>query len=159
MAERTVEMAKPGIFQNAIVLVDGTESSMAAARFAIDMASRTGCRLTAISAVDTDILNQLLRTRIFVEEEREDYEQELELDAGKFLRYVNELAKKQKVKVESVVLKGSPHGTILGEAKRRQADLIILGHWRTSVAKRDILARERQLILDAAECSVLVVRG
>ena len=150
-------MAKPP-FRHILVLVDGTESAIAAAKYAIQLARSSGARLTAVAIVDTATLKRLLSSQIMVAAEMEEYERDLEESSRGHLAYVSGLAREGSVKADTVLLKGSTHAAVLAEQKNVGADLIVLGAFRWTLAHRDQLARERQLLLDEAPCPVLVVR-
>jgi len=150
-------MAKPP-FRHILTLIDGTESSMAAAKYAIQLARSSGARLTGVGIVDTATLKHLLSTHIMVAPEMQEYERELEESGRGHLAYFAGLAKEGGVKADTVLIKGAVHSAMLAEQKSSGADLIVLGAFRWTLAHRDHLARERQLLLDEAPCPVLVVR-
>jgi len=143
---------------NILLVVDSTESGLKAARYAIDLAKSTGAALTAAYVVDTETLKQLLTKRILVSVEMEEFERELELSGRKYVEEVNRIAREQGVEIEPVELKGSVHNAIISEQKKRGADLVIIGGFKSSVTQRDLVARERQLILDQISCPVLVIK-
>ena len=91
-------------------------------------------------------------------DEMEEYEQQMERSSQKHLDYVLSLAKKAKVHAEPVLLRGAWHSAILSEQRSRGCDLLVMGGFRASMAKRDLIAREKQLILDEIGCAVLLVR-
>jgi len=131
---------------------------MAAARDAITLAADEEAVLVLAAVVDTAILRQLLTYRIFVQEEMEEYEEELRESAKKQLDYISSLARKAKVECECSLLTGAVHGAVLAEQKRSGAELLVMGAFKASTASRDIVAREKQLILDEIPCPVLLVR-
>jgi len=141
-----------------LTVVDGTESSIGAAKYAIQLARGCKARFTALCIVDTATLKHLLSTHIMVAAEMEEYEHELEETGRKHLAYVAGLAKEAGVRAETALLKGSVHSAVLAEQKGCGADLIVIGAFRWTLAHRDLVARERQLLLDEAPCPVLVVR-
>jgi len=73
------------------------------------------------------------------------------------LDHVSRQAEKHGVKIDTLLLKGSMHRTVVSHAEAIGADLIVLGKWRYSRTERDIIAAERQRILIEAACPVLVV--
>jgi nucleotide-binding universal stress UspA family protein len=145
-------------FRHILTLVDGSDSSIEAAKYAIQLAKACKARFGVVAIVDTATLKRLLSTSIMVAAEMEEYEKELAESARSHLAYVSGLAKEAGVKSETALLKGATHSAVLAEQKETGADLIVLGAFRWTLAHRDQIARERQLLLDEAPCPVLVVR-
>jgi nucleotide-binding universal stress UspA family protein len=144
--------------KNVLVLVDGNESAVKAAAFAIKMAGVYGVKLAAISVVDTDTLRHLMSVRILVEQEVRDFEAELERNQRRYLDFVQREAQKANVEIELLLKRGICHIEVLAEQRRRNADLIIIGGFRSTLTRLDLVVRERQIILDEAPCPVLVVK-
>ena len=145
------------IIKHILVVIDGSEASFRAAEHAVRLAKQLRCKATALAVVDTELLNRLLKSRIFVEEEKQEYERDLERSSLTHLEHAARQAAKQGVKFETLLLKGSMHRTVIAQADSIGADIIVLGKWRYSRTERDIIAAERQRILIEASCPVLVV--
>jgi nucleotide-binding universal stress UspA family protein len=145
-------------FEKILVVVDGTESAVKAAEYAIRLARVAPAKLTAVSVVDTETLRKLMSAHILVEPEVHEFEVELRQSQGRQLEFVARLAKKAGVEIETVLGKGLLHAAVLAEQKGRGADMIVIGGFHCTVTKLDLIAHERQLILDGAACPVLVVR-
>lgn len=141
-----------------LLVLDGGQGWSDAAAFAVDMASRLKSHLIAVSVVDTDTLTHLLQRHIFVEEERAGYEKELENDAGRYLNHAEKLANKAGVAFEKKILRGNIHRVVLAEVAAQRADAIVIPAWKRSMLKRDLIPHERQLLLDEAECTLIVVK-
>jgi nucleotide-binding universal stress UspA family protein len=70
-----------------------------------------------------------------------------------------EKLRKYKVKVKSLLLKGSPHDQIVKAAKSRKADMIVIGtHGRTGLTKL-FMGSVAGKVIATASCPVLTVRG
>ena len=151
-------MAALSPFRSILVLVDGTESAMRAAEYSIRLARAMSARLTAIAVVDTHTLHRLMSVRILVEPEVKEFEAGLQQNQQRYLDYVAQLATREQVPIETVLGVGDWHSTVLSEQKARQADLIVIGGFRMTLTKLNLLARERQMIIDEAPCPVLVVK-
>jgi nucleotide-binding universal stress UspA family protein len=151
-------MAKVVPLAHILVLVDGTESSDRAADVAIELACSLGARLTAMAVVDTDTLHQLLSVNILVDAEMGEFEKELEASASRHLANVCDRGRARKMAVEEVLATGASEAVVLREAQSRHAGMIVLGGFHSSRVGRDLLARQRQQILDRAACPVLVVK-
>jgi len=150
-------MARPSI-RHILVLVDGTDASFRAADAAIDLARDLGARLTAMAVVDTETLRQLLSVHILVDTEMAEFERELEESSRRQLAEVVERAAGRKVVAEPVLLTGNTETIVPREVETREVDLIALGGFLSSKVSRDLVARQRQQILDRAPCPVLVVK-
>ena len=141
-----------------LVLVDGTESSFRAADKAIALARALGAKMTALAVVDTETLRQLLNVKILADTEMGEFEKELEQSAQRQLEDVRERAMDQKVTVELVHAAGNTEMVVPKEVESRRVDLIAMGAFESKKAMHDLLARQRQQILDRSGCPVLVVR-
>ncbi len=147
------------LFQNILLVVDGSEASVAAANFAVRLAASMHAPVAAVYIVDTATMDYLMQMRIFVSDERQEYEADLERTGQRYLDYVSTIATKQDVAVEKILQRGSFHQTVLQLARARNVDVIVLGGWLRTVTRKDATSVERQLILDEADCPVLVIKA
>jgi nucleotide-binding universal stress UspA family protein len=145
-------------YSTILLYSEGSDEGMKAARDAISLAADVDAALIIASVVDTSVLRQLLASRILIEEEMVEYERELEESCRKQLNYVAQLADKAKVRHQTVLLRGACHAVLVREQKERKADLLVMGAYRATMAKRDLMASEKQLIVDEIACPVLLVR-
>lgn len=145
------------IFRTILLLGEGSDEGMEAARDAIHLSADEDAMLVIVSVVDTNTLRQLLTYRIFIEDEMQEYERELEQSCRKQLDYIGQLAEKAKVKHRTELLTGTCHTAILGQQKRCKADLLVMGAFQATTVKTNLLAREKQLIIDEILCPVLLV--
>lgn len=141
-----------------LVLVDGTKSSFRAADYAIELARAVGARLTALAVVDTDTLRQLLNVRILVDSEMAEFEDELQQSAQNQLDEVRQRAMNQRVKFEDVLRSGNSEVIVPVELSQRGVDLLAMGAFPSERVKFDLVARQRQQVLDRAPCPVVVVK-
>jgi len=141
-----------------LLLADGSEGAIRAAELAVLLADTHDADLVAVSVVDTETLGMLLRRHILVDEEMVEFDVELEASAERHLRVVANHAQRQGVPIDTQVLKGTIHTTVLAELRRRRADLVVLGGFTSTMTRRDVLAKEKQYIIDEAPCPVLLVR-
>jgi nucleotide-binding universal stress UspA family protein len=146
------------LFQNIVVAVSGSETSINAAKYGIVIAKRYRCNLIAVYVVDTATLKELLLSRIFVEDESADYEKGLEENGDRYLNYVAELAAKKGVDIEKVLRKGAISTEIIKAAEDKKADLIILGGFEEKDLMRDSLSRQHREIMKHAKCAVLIAK-
>lgn len=150
-------MAKSRV-SNILVLVDGTESSFRAADYAIDVARLLGARITAMAVVDTDTLRQLLNVNILVDSEMAELQSELQQSAQNHLDEVCQRAMGKRVAFEEVLRSGNSEVVVPKELADRGVDLLAMGAFSSDRVKHDLLARQRQQILDRTNCPILVVK-
>jgi nucleotide-binding universal stress UspA family protein len=141
-----------------LILVDGTKSSFRAADYAIDLARTLGARLTALAVVDTDTLRQLLNVKILVDSEMAEFERELEQSSQNQLDEVRQRAMSKRVKFEDILRSGNSEVIVPIELAQRKVDLLVMGAFQSERVKHDLIARQRQQILDRAACPILVVK-
>ncbi|MCM1322177.1 MAG: universal stress protein [Bacteroides sp.] len=151
-------MIKP-LFQQLLVVVNGTEASVRAVKYGILLAKTYRCRLHAVYIVDTATLSQLTLGKFFVEDESREYEESLSADGSRYLRYVKDLAKEKSVAVETEMRRGAVWSEVLAAADEKKADVILLGGVDyAGESSRNVLSSSYREILQNARCSVLVVR-
>lgn len=144
--------------RRALLVVDGSRPALDATEFAVQFTRQTNCELSAAFVVDTATLDYLQQMRIFVKEERMELEQDLELKGKRYLCSVQELGRKFSLEIKTHICQGRFHQTILKLARELGVDLIIIGGWKHEIKQKDSTSVERQLIMDLAECPVIVVK-
>ena len=150
-------MANP-LFSNIVVVITGSDASILAAKYAIVMAKAYRCRVTMVYVVDTATIRQLTLSKIFVQEESQEYEKSLEANGERYLSFVEELAKAKGVKIERIIRRGAVYTEILAVADEKKADLIILGGWEKDRNPQDIFSHSHKELMVNAKCSVLLVK-
>jgi nucleotide-binding universal stress UspA family protein len=123
-------------FKNIVVATDGSKYSDAAASVAAGIARRRGGRLTAVSV---------------------EHPEAGEADAN--LKRVLDMASREGIQAEALVLKGRPYEAIVAKAKELAADTIVVGsHGRTGLEKL-LMGSVAERVIGLSECAVLVVKG
>jgi nucleotide-binding universal stress UspA family protein len=150
-------MTRP-VFSNILVAITGSDASILAAKYAIIMAKTYRCNLSAVYVVDTATIRQLTLSKIFIQEESQEYEQSLEANGDRYLSFVDELAKAKNVKIDKSLRRGAVYSEILTAADEKKSDLIILGGWEKDRSSRDIISNAHREIMVNAKCSVLIVK-
>jgi len=146
------------LFSNIVVAVSGSDASIHAAKYAIIMAKLYRCRVSAVYVVDTATIRQLTLSKIFIQEESQEYERSLEANGERYLSFIEELARVKGVKVERELRRGAVYTEILSVADEKKADLIVLGGWEKDRSARDIISHSHREIMVNARCSVFVVK-
>jgi len=111
-------------------------SEFLAAKYAIVLAKLYRCRLSAAYVVDTATIKQLTLSKIFIQEESQEYERSLQTNGERYLAFVEELARAKGVKIERELRRGAVYTEILAVAEEKKADLIILGGWEKNRSVR-----------------------
>ena len=146
-------------FGKILLYIDGSESSITAALFAIAVSKGHGSLLRVIYVVNDNLLTELLGAKVFVQMEKMDYERDLEEDGKRKLNYVVKLAEKKGVTIETVLRKGIVHEEVAREVIASDCDLLIQGELGEVLSLRDSFYEEGVRILRKVSCPVLVVRN
>jgi nucleotide-binding universal stress UspA family protein len=150
-------MMKP-LLSNIVVAITGSDASILAAKYAIVLAKAYRCRLSAVYVVDTATIRQLTLSKIFIQEESQDYEKSLEANGERYLSFVEELARAKGIKIEREIRRGAVYTEMLAAADEKKADLIVLGGWEKDRSARDIISHSHREIMVNAKCSVILVK-
>ena len=150
-------MTRP-VFSSIVVAINGSDASILAAKYAIVLAKACQCRLSAVYVVDTATIRQLTLSKIFIQEESQDYEKSLESNGDRYLSFVEELARAKGIKVERELRRGAVYTEILAVADEKKADLIVLGGWEKDKSPRDIISHSHREVMVNAKCSVLLAK-
>jgi nucleotide-binding universal stress UspA family protein len=146
------------LFSNILVVITGSDASILAAKYAIVMAKANRSRFSAVYVVDTATTRQLMLSKIFIQEESQEYEASLQANGERYLSFVDELAHAKGVKVEREIRRGAVYTEVLATAEEKQADLIILGGWEKDRNPKDIFSHSYREIMVNAKCSVIYVK-
>jgi len=147
-----------GPIRRLLVLIDGTEESITAAQYAILLAGSTGAELIGAYVINTRALNELLKTRIFVEAEEQEYEQDLRSDADRYLKHVQDLADRRGVSLQTVTASGSVHQEVVKMVREHDVDLLVIGELAHARSRRDEFYNEAERAMRSVGCSVLIVK-
>jgi nucleotide-binding universal stress UspA family protein len=140
-----------------LVYIDGTEASITAAQYAVCLASFFRAELVALYVVNTRAIEDLLKARIFLEDEQIEYEHDIEADAERYLNHVDDLAAKKGITVVKRSAKGSIHSEIINTIKEG-VDLLVIGELARIRSRRDEFYDETERAMRMAPCSVIIVK-
>ena len=141
-----------------MVYVDGTEQSVTAAQYAICLASFSGAELIAHYVINTRAVEDLLKARIFLQDEQVEYEHDMEADAERYLNYINELATKKGVSIIKKRSRGNVHKEIADSIEAEDVDLLVIGELSRIRSRRDEFFDETERAMRSVSCSVLIVK-
>ncbi|MFA5388518.1 MAG: universal stress protein [Candidatus Omnitrophota bacterium] len=142
-----------------IVSLAGGPTSIITAKYAIYLAKLLQVKLTAIYVIDENTLQELLKSRIFVEIEAREYEIDMEQQSRLFMQRVRALAENKKVEFDSVILKGEVHTEIAAKAKELGADLLVMGDLKEVLSWKEAFYSEGERIFRESPCPVVVVKN
>jgi nucleotide-binding universal stress UspA family protein len=142
-----------------MVYIDGSEQSITAAQYAIVLAKALGAELYALYVVDTRALAELVKSRIFLEAEQDEYRRDLDGDATRYLNHVRELARRKGVPVSAEKASGAVHVEIKAKVAELGVDLLVLGEISQIRSRRDELYNETERAMRIAPCPVLIAKG
>ena len=145
-------------FRKVLVYLDGSEGSMSAAMYAILLAKSSSSQLHALYCVNTKALGDLVKARIFVSQEKNEYLADLNKDAHRHIRHIEKLAASKDLTVSSVIVEGSPNAEVSRYIKENRIDLLVLGSVNMIRSRREELTSETDRMLRTSTCPVLVCR-
>ncbi len=147
------------IFENVLIVINGSDASIHAAQYGILMAKLYRCTLKAVYVVDTATIKQLTLQKIFVTEESNEYEQSLEADGMRYLQYIEGLGKAKGVPITIELRRGAIWSEVITAANEMKSNIILLGGSENNDPyQKDVIATSYGEILLHANCSVLLVR-
>jgi nucleotide-binding universal stress UspA family protein len=147
-----------GPIQRILIFIDGTEESITAAEYAILLARTMRAELTGAYIINTRALGDLVKARIFLKEEQDEYQRDIEADADRYMNHFLELARKKGVHVEVVKTSGNVSQEIKRLVIEKNIDLLVLGEISQIRSRRDEFYNEAERAMRSVDCSVLVVK-
>lgn len=147
------------LFRNLLVMVNGTDASINAAKYAIIMAKLYKCSVRAVYVVDVATIKMLSLNRIFIEEESRDYERSLEQNGKRHLSYVEKIGGEKGVRVAIELRRGAIWSEIVACAEENAIDAILVGSSGSEAADgKESISLTFKSVLTHARCSILVVK-
>ncbi len=141
-----------------MVYIDGTEQSITATQYAVCLARYLDAELSALYVVNTRALEDLVRARIFLRKEEEEYERDLKEDARRYLNHVKELGQKKGLSVTVKSAMGNVHQEIVKAIKEDEIDLLVVGEISKIRSRRDEFYDETDRAMRSSPCPVLIVK-
>ena len=144
-------------YDNILVATDGSRYSDAAVSEAIHIAKRCGGSLIVVSVAASesisplDIVHSQMQRGLIADKELKEAENNI--------KKAKDLAGKEGVKAEGLVLSGRPHEAIVDTAKEKKADLIIVGSYGRTGIERLLMGSVTERVIGHADCAVLVVKS
>ena len=148
---------KNGKFSKILVAIDGSEPSMLAAGYAIEIAKRYNAQLIALTVAHIPLSSYGLAVRPDAAEHAKEKNM---LEAKEWFRRLEEAGTKNNVllKTELVDSGMSIEGTIVEFAESQNIDLIVVGTRGRSGFKKMLLGSVASGVVNYATCSVMVIK-
>lgn len=153
-------MAK-SFFKKIIVAVNGTQSSLNAAMYAIMMAKTYKISISFVYVIDTATIKYLSMNKFIIADEKMNLEEHLRADGEKYLSHIASLAASKGLKIDRQIRSGGIFTEIIKAAEEYEADLIIVGGKKSnknSISKRTGISSVDNDILANSKIPVLVVQ-
>lgn len=141
-----------------LVYIDGTEQAVTAAQYAVCLASDFRAELLALYVINTRAMEDLLKARIFLQDEQSEYERDMEADARRYLNYVSELAHRKGITLMQHSARGSVHKEIDKLIREEGVDLLVIGELPRIRSRRDEFYDEAERAMRSVPCPVLIVK-
>ena len=145
--------------KNIVVPLASGPASIITAKYAIYLAKLLQVKLIAIYVIDENAIQELLRSRVFVEIEAKEYEIDMEQQSRLFMQRIKTLAENKKVEFESLILKGEVHTEVADRAKELGADLLVMGDLKEVLSWKEALYSEGERIFRESPCPVVIVKN
>lgn len=145
--------------ENILIATDGSKYSAAAAKEAISIAKRCKSKLIIISAVHSESLSSMSPDTGYTQSQQQAIAKQELQRAEINISAVKELAVKEDIHAEGLIVEGRPFEAIAQAAKDKNIDLIVVGsHGRTGISKF-LMGSVTERIIGHADSAVLVVKA
>ena len=143
------------LFHHILVPSDGSQSSLAAGRLAVQLAAQNKAHITFVYVVDLKIAEELSASlRKTVDQAQVD----LSNNAKQYLNFMSRLAAKANLTSDQTTRYGMPYIEIEKLAREKKVDLIIIGQISHSGPRRMLIGSVAQRVIENAPCPVLIVK-
>jgi nucleotide-binding universal stress UspA family protein len=142
-----------------LLAVDDSPAALAAAKVALALARDCGASVRAVTVVADHAIAEWLRAGLGETDPTDGLARRRDEAATAVLRYVEALARRASVPLETVRLDGEPAAQVLDQSRTWPADLIVLGRSDRPGPGEPYVGAETRRVLEFADRPVLVVPG
>ncbi len=144
-------------FSKILVAVDGSEQSMQAADYAIELAKKYNAQLIALTVSHIPLSSYGFGSR--PDTIKHDIEKEM-LESKQWFRNIEEAGTRHNISLKTDLIDSqmSVEGTIVEYAESHGADLIVIGTTGRSGFKKLLLGSVASGVVNYATCPVMVVK-
>ncbi|WP_028470981.1 universal stress protein [Neptunomonas japonica] len=147
------------MYKKICVAVDGSESSLAAVKVAAELVSRLGAKLLLLHVIRPMKIPEELQRYIKEDDLAKVRYAALEGVGQEIVANAVEIVKTFDVEsLDTVILNGDPASSIVKEAKRQSADLIVLGTRGLGKFEGALIGSISRKVTDISEISLLIVK-
>ena len=146
------------MFETIVVAINGTDASMNAFKYALGLQRAFGSKVLACYVIDTATIRQLTTSRIFISEESQEYERNLENSGQRYLNFCLDLARQKHLTVQTTIRRGSITGEIGKYCLEVKADVVVLGDNPQEALYRDVIADANREVIRNSRCPVLFIK-
>jgi nucleotide-binding universal stress UspA family protein len=143
------------MFNHMLVPVDGSDSSLKAARFAVRLAFCEECDVYGVHVVDEEAADDFAH---YTDRPVEAILERMKRTGEEYLEDVRKIAEEEGVKFSGEVLVGIPHRVILEQAAARKIDFIVMGTVGRRGPRRVLLGSVTERVIEHSGVPVLVVK-
>ena len=139
-----------GLFENVLVPIDGSKASLKALNSAIEIAQMSGAQITILHVIPA--IEESTKSRI------EKFEKQIERQGQDILDDAAVIAKKQKIKFKTNLVRDSPGHAIVRLAKKGKFDHIVMSTTGIGSAQDDMLGSVSNYVVHKADIPVYLIR-
>jgi nucleotide-binding universal stress UspA family protein len=141
-----------------MVYLDGSEESYIAAQYAIYLANIDKAELIGVYVIKSKAVDELLKRKIFLPSEKNEYLSDLEHDANKYLLEFERMAKEKHVMVQTQKISGGVQQAMNALIQQQKITHLIVGDLPKARSRQDDLFSETEHLIRLVPCSVLIVK-
>lgn len=147
-----------GKFSKILVAIDGSQPSMDAAQYAIEMAKKDAAQIIAVTVNHISLSSYGLVTP--EGELKSPQDQEIILESKERFANLDQIAKQNNVELKTELINSqmSIDGTIVEYAESEDVDLIIMGTRGRSGFKKLLLGSIASAVVTYSPCPVMIVK-
>jgi nucleotide-binding universal stress UspA family protein len=144
-----------------LIPIDGSKVSQKAAKYAVELAKKTGASVMLLSVIDTRfIVSQAVSASASPTHVRESVEDYLKQSVQSSADELVKLCTKNRIRCKMAIRTGHPVEEIVSEAKKAKADLIVMGSQGKSALRAAVLGSVTYGVMHKdSKIPVLIVRG
>ena len=148
-------MSPDALFKRLLIPVDGSKSSLKAARFGLRLAGHENCEVIAVHVIDEENAADLA---LYSDRPLEEILERMRRGAESYIEEIQEIARRHRVGCAGEVRVGIPHRAILLVAEERDADLIVMGTVGRKGPRRVLIGSVTERVIEQSTVPVLVVK-